>query len=126
MAPSSISSAVPAAIETPLTEAQLGLWYAQRLDPDNPVYNTGQYLDIAGPLDVEAFRRAVDTAIAEADALAVRIVETADGPRAAADDRSRDGSGSPRGRSRVDAARHGGPDRSDEDSGRGRSPVRPR
>ena len=24
-----------------LTEAQAGLWYAQRLDPQNPVFNTG-------------------------------------------------------------------------------------
>jgi len=63
----------------PLTEAQAGLWYAQRLDPANPVYNTGDVLDLRGPLDVEAFRAAVDGALGEADVLAIRVVETADG-----------------------------------------------
>jgi enterobactin synthetase component F len=57
----------------PLTEAQAGLWYAQRLDPANPIFNTGQYLDLRGPLDREAFRAAVDATVAEADALALRI-----------------------------------------------------
>ncbi len=64
----------------PLTAAQSGLWYAQRLDPDNPIFNTGQYLDIKGPLDVAAFTRAADQASAEAEALALRFAETADGP----------------------------------------------
>ncbi len=64
----------------PLTEAQSGLWYAQRLDPANPIFNTGQYIDLRGPLDVEAFRAAVDQASAEAEALSLRIVEGADGP----------------------------------------------
>lgn len=73
----------------PLTEAQLGLWYAQRLEPDNAVYNTGQYVELTGALDVGAFRQAVDTAIAEADALAVRIEETSDGPRQTVDETRR-------------------------------------
>jgi enterobactin synthetase component F len=64
----------------PLTEAQAGLWYAQRLDPANPVFNTGQYLDLRGPLDREAFRAAVDAAVAEADALALRIEDAGGGP----------------------------------------------
>ena len=64
----------------PLTEAQSGLWYAQRLDPANPIFNTGQYVELRGPLDREAFRDAVDEACAEADALALRIVEGPNGP----------------------------------------------
>lgn len=67
-------------VAAPLTEAQAGLWYAQRLDPANPIFNTGHYHDIRGPLDVAAFRRAVDTTVAEADALALRIGEEAEGP----------------------------------------------
>ena len=35
-----------------LTEAQNGLWYAQRLDPDNPIFNTGHVIEIDGPLDL--------------------------------------------------------------------------
>ena len=64
----------------PLTEAQAGLWYAQRLDPTNPIFNTAQYVDITGPLDVAAFRDAVNEAMREADALAVRVIDSADGP----------------------------------------------
>ncbi|MCR0982413.1 amino acid adenylation domain-containing protein [Roseomonas populi] len=59
--------------DLPLTEAQEGLWFAQRLDPGNPVFNTGQYLDLRGPLDLPAFRAAVDGMVAEADSLALRI-----------------------------------------------------
>ncbi len=64
----------------PLTEAQLGLWYAQRLDPANPIYNTGQYVVLRGPLAIDRFRAAVDQALAESDALAIRIVDHPDGP----------------------------------------------
>ncbi|WP_431280754.1 amino acid adenylation domain-containing protein [Humitalea sp. 24SJ18S-53] len=60
-----------------LTEAQEGLWYAQRLDPGNPVFNTGHYLDLRGPLDIAAFHDAVNGMVEEADSLAFRIQ---DGP----------------------------------------------
>lgn len=65
----------------PLTEAQTGLWYAQRMAPQNPIFNTGQVLDLRGPLDVAALMRAVETASAEAEALSLRFAETAEGPR---------------------------------------------
>ena len=64
-----------------LTDAQAGLWFAQRMDPSNPVFNTGQYVEITGPIDVELFRRAVNQAVTEADALAVQIVDTGDEPQ---------------------------------------------
>lgn len=64
----------------PLTEAQSGLWYAQQLDPENPIFNTGQYLELHGPLDAAAFTQAVDAASAEAEALALRFAETPAGP----------------------------------------------
>ena len=65
--------------DLPLTEAQEGLWYAQRLDPGNPVFNTGQYIAFHGPLELEAFRAAVDGMVAEADSLALRIREAPGG-----------------------------------------------
>ncbi|MFB7297189.1 amino acid adenylation domain-containing protein [Streptomyces rubiginosohelvolus] len=61
----------------PLTEAQLGLWSAQRLDPANPVYLTAEYVELAGALDEGAFTAAVTRAVGEADGLSVRF--TADG-----------------------------------------------
>ncbi|MFF3032967.1 amino acid adenylation domain-containing protein [Streptomyces rubiginosohelvolus] len=61
----------------PLTEAQLGLWSAQRLDPANPVYLTAEYVELTGPLDERAFTAAVTRAVREADGLSARF--TADG-----------------------------------------------
>src|SRR5690606_1609479 len=65
----------------PLTEAQEGLWYAQRLDPLNPVFNTGHCTEIRSPLDIALFAQAVNATLAEADALALRMADTAEGPR---------------------------------------------
>ncbi len=65
---------------TPLTTAQEGLWFAQRLDPDNPIFWTSQAIQLAGPLDREAFCRAVDTTMAEADGLTIGFRETPAGP----------------------------------------------
>ncbi|MFL0028085.1 amino acid adenylation domain-containing protein [Streptomyces sp. NBUL23] len=61
----------------PLTEAQLGLWSAQRIDPASPVYLTAEYVELTGPLDERAFVAAVTRAVGEADGLSVRF--TADG-----------------------------------------------
>lgn len=69
----------------PLTEAQEGLWFAQRIDPGNPVFNTGQYLEIRGPLDVRALEAAVNGMVAEADCLALRIREVPGGALQAPD-----------------------------------------
>ncbi|MEU7202334.1 amino acid adenylation domain-containing protein [Streptomyces sp. NPDC045470] len=65
----------------PLTAAQTGLWYAQALDPASPAQNTAEYLEIHGPVDPALFSDALHRVVAEADALRVRIVETAEGPR---------------------------------------------
>lgn len=64
----------------PLTEAQFGLWYAQRLDPANPLFNTGQYIELTGPLDRAAFAAALAQAAAEADALSLRLIDAPTGP----------------------------------------------
>ncbi len=59
----------------PLGEAQRGLWFAQALDPENPVFNTGQVMEICGALDVERFTRAVGKVHAEAGSLSLRILD---------------------------------------------------
>lgn len=80
--PSPLGTAAPDARPTqPLTEAQLGLWYAQRLDPDNPIFNTAQSVDIRGELDLAALAWAVSTAMAEAQGLTVGFAGGDDGPR---------------------------------------------
>ena len=64
----------------PLTEAQSGLWYFQKLEPENPILNTGQYLEIVGKLDVDIFRAAFDQMVGETEALTLRFAESAEGP----------------------------------------------
>ncbi|RWR32250.1 amino acid adenylation domain-containing protein [Sinirhodobacter populi] len=59
--------------ELPLTEAQEGLWYAQALDRGNPVYMTGQFIALTGPLDRDLFRQAFDAAVAQSPALRLRF-----------------------------------------------------
>ena len=65
----------------PLTEAQEGLWFAQCADPDSPILNTGQYLELTGDLDADAFRRAVALAVAETDALRLQFRAGPEGPQ---------------------------------------------
>ncbi|WP_344733095.1 amino acid adenylation domain-containing protein, partial [Spinactinospora alkalitolerans] len=61
-----------------LTGAQAGVWYAQQVDPDSPIYNVGQYVDLPGPIDTGAFTSALRRVVAETEALRSRIVEAAD------------------------------------------------
>lgn len=75
------SFAISLSSPMPLTEAQEGLWYAQALDPQNPILNTGQYLELLGPFDRAALAQAVARTIAEAPALSLRFVDTPEGPR---------------------------------------------
>src|SRR5215467_4967631 len=59
----------------PLSSAQLGVWFAQRLDPESPAFNISEYIEIRGRLDRAAFERALQNALEEAQALRVRIIE---------------------------------------------------
>lgn len=73
-------NAAPPRSALPLTEAQEGLWYAQALDPGNPILNTGQYLDLRGPVDLQALQAALTRMIAETEALRLRFDNGPDGP----------------------------------------------
>ncbi|MEC0208988.1 condensation domain-containing protein, partial [Paenibacillus ehimensis] len=64
----------------PLTGAQLGIWFAQQLDPESPMFNTGEYIDIHGPLDPVRFEAALRQTVAEAETLHLRFGEDGDGP----------------------------------------------
>ncbi|MGW2186189.1 amino acid adenylation domain-containing protein [Streptomyces sp. NPDC001719] len=65
----------------PLSGAQEGIWFAQRLDPANAAYNTGEYVEIHGPVDTELFEAALRRTVAEAEVFGLRIAESPDGPR---------------------------------------------
>ena len=50
-----------------LTSSQLGVWYAQQLDPDNPVYNIADYLEISGDLNTDVFLESLRRGLDETD-----------------------------------------------------------
>ncbi|MFJ5974622.1 amino acid adenylation domain-containing protein, partial [Streptomyces sp. NPDC093060] len=74
-------SFVDGARKFPLTGAQAGVWFAQQMDPDSPIFRAAEYLEIHGPVDPQLFERALRRLVDEADALHVRFLETDDGPR---------------------------------------------
>ncbi|MBU3825020.1 MAG: amino acid adenylation domain-containing protein [Candidatus Oceanisphaera merdipullorum] len=65
----------------PLTEAQQGLWFAQRLEPHNPAFNTAHVFWFEGELNISAFTAAANQAAHEAQSLMLRFSDTDLGPR---------------------------------------------
>ncbi|MEU4887761.1 amino acid adenylation domain-containing protein [Streptomyces xinghaiensis] len=58
----------------PLTAAQQGIWYAQKLNPDN-VFQVSEYLEIQGSVDPELFERALLITLEEQESARVRFLE---------------------------------------------------
>ncbi|MFJ6135517.1 amino acid adenylation domain-containing protein [Kitasatospora sp. NPDC092286] len=69
----------------PLSGAQRGIWFAQRIDPGSAAFNTGESVEIHGPVDPRLFETALRYTVAEAQTFQLRLAETADGPRATLD-----------------------------------------
>lgn len=61
------------ATEYPITPAQSGLYYLQRLDPRSTAYNIPLSFAVHGPLDAARLRRAVDELVRRHDALRTRF-----------------------------------------------------
>lgn len=66
-----------------LTSAQLGIWNAQRLEPDSRYYLVGDVVELRGPgpIDVELVAEAIRATTEEAESLRLRVFETPAGPR---------------------------------------------
>ncbi|MFI6099300.1 amino acid adenylation domain-containing protein [Lentzea sp. NPDC051213] len=62
-----------------LTAAQLGVWYASRLDPENPGFNAAQCVELTGAVDVEALVTAIERTSGETEALRARFTDGPDG-----------------------------------------------
>ncbi|MBT2427760.1 amino acid adenylation domain-containing protein [Streptomyces sp. ISL-112] len=58
-----------------LTAAQRGLWFAQRIDAENPSYNVAEYADIQGRIAPELLRAAVRRVADEREALRLTFGE---------------------------------------------------
>jgi Condensation domain len=68
-------------IGLPLSAAQLGIWFAHKLNQNTSIYNLGGWTEIHGPIDPRLLETAVRHAITDTEALRVRFVENGDGPR---------------------------------------------
>ncbi|WP_235922202.1 condensation domain-containing protein [Lentzea tibetensis] len=62
----------------PLTAAQAGFWFAQHLDPDNPIYQAQETVDILGRLDVELLAQAIHAAVMDVEQLRARFERDGD------------------------------------------------
>ncbi|WP_433628263.1 non-ribosomal peptide synthase/polyketide synthase [Nocardia sp. CA-120079] len=68
----------------PLAPAQLGVWYAQLLDPDVPI-NVAQYVDVPGVLDPAILQEVSVIAAREYESVLVRLGESAGVPNQCVD-----------------------------------------
>ncbi|MET4050440.1 MULTISPECIES: non-ribosomal peptide synthase/polyketide synthase [unclassified Rhodococcus (in: high G+C Gram-positive bacteria)] len=64
----------------PLSPAQLGMWFAQHVDPSVPA-NIAQYVELRGVLDIDLLQRVSSEAALEMQSGFVRIVEVDAEPR---------------------------------------------
>ncbi|WNE94150.1 amino acid adenylation domain-containing protein [Streptomyces luomodiensis] len=71
-------------LRRPVTAAQLGIWVAQQLQPDSPLYNCGAYFQIDGPIDIGVLEEAVRRAVEETEALRSHFAEDTAPPGAEA------------------------------------------
>ncbi|MGW5496076.1 non-ribosomal peptide synthase/polyketide synthase [Streptomyces olivaceoviridis] len=58
-----------------LTAAQHGVWVAQQLEPDSPMFVCGVHVDTTVPFDPRLLDRAIRQAVAETEALRVRFTD---------------------------------------------------
>ena len=58
----------------PLTTAQRGLWFSQKITP-GAIMSIAEAIEICGPIKPEIFQQALRQVVAEAEQLRVRIVE---------------------------------------------------
>lgn len=72
-APARGASAPSAAAEYPITPAQAGLYYLQRLDSRSTAYNIPLSFAVRGPLDAERLQAAVDELVQRHDAFRTRF-----------------------------------------------------
>ncbi|WP_266156589.1 condensation domain-containing protein, partial [Dyella silvatica] len=64
----------------PLSAPQSEMWFAQELDPSNRLYHSCGYLDIDGPVDVDAFKQALQHLVVETTTLHLRFCDGPEGP----------------------------------------------
>lgn len=74
-----MSSIGPSTSVFPLTRAQAGVWFAQQLDPDNPIFNTAECIELRGDVSISVLVEAVRCAVGEAEVLTAAVEVASDG-----------------------------------------------
>lgn len=64
----------------PLSAAQAGIWLGQQLHPHSSLYNTAEYVEICGSLDVTLFERSLRQMVMEAETLNLRFERRGEEP----------------------------------------------
>lgn len=67
--------------QRPLTDAQLGIWLGQQIDPQSSRYNAAEYIELRGPLDTVRFEQALREIIDQSVALHLVFKQTETGPQ---------------------------------------------
>lgn len=62
-----------------LTRAQTGVWFAQQLDPGNPIFNTSECIELRGTVETDILARAVQFAAQDCEVLVAAFEVRADG-----------------------------------------------
>ena len=52
---------------------QLGIWFAQQIDPESAAYNIGEYIEVRGHISLAAFEQALRRSVVEAETLHLRF-----------------------------------------------------
>ena len=73
--------AVSRDIDLPLSFAQQRLWFIDRLEPNNPIYNIPVAIRLTGHVDVDALRRTFDEVISRHESLRTTFANVAGQPR---------------------------------------------
>src|SRR5437588_2991967 len=64
----------------PLSMPQLGIWFAQQIDPESAAYSIGEYIEIRGHISLAVFEQALRRSVVEAETLHLRFSEQAELP----------------------------------------------
>ena len=83
--PVSVTGGMSDPVALPLSAGQLGVWFAQQLNPTSAAYNIGEYIEIFGAIEPGLFEQALRQVVIETEALCVRVIEQPDGPRQVVD-----------------------------------------
>jgi amino acid adenylation domain-containing protein len=65
----------------PLSTAQSGMWFMQKLISPDSTFNIAEAIEIHGPIDPVLFEAALRQTAMEAESVRVRLIETQDGPK---------------------------------------------